>query len=209
MRRVIFLDRDGTIIKEKNFIVKTSQVIILPSALRGLRLLKKAGYKFVIFTNQSGIARGVHTEKTLRSINQHIRRLFKSQGITFGDFYYCPHHPEGIVKQYRKACNCRKPKPGMLLRAKRDLKIDLKKSFVIGDSWRDLAAGKKVKACSILVLTGKGRRYLDEIEKPRLPPAFGGARIRRRRQGGLKIADCITPNLLTAARWIIARGTSK
>lgn len=203
MRKVIFLDRDGTIIKEKNFIVKTGQVVILPSALRGLHLLKKAGYKFVIFTNQSGIARGVYTEKTLRLVNQHIRRLFKSQGIIFRGLYYCPHHPEGIVKRYRKACNCRKPKPGMLLQAKRDLKIDFKKSFIIGDSWRDLAAGKKVKACSILVLTGKGRRYLDEIEKSRLPTGQAG------RQAGPNIADCITPNLLTAARWIIARGTSK
>lgn len=185
-KKVIFLDRDGTIIKEKNYIKRPSQVEMFPTAIRGLLLLKKAGYRFIVISNQSAVARGLITEQELQKVNQHIRNLFRKHGITFAGIYCCPHHPEGIIKRYRKNCSCRKPKPGLLRQASQDFGINLKKTFIIGDSLRDLEAGKKVGARTILVLTGQGRKTLSKNKN-------------------LSVIDHISPNLFTAAQWIIEK----
>lgn len=185
MKKAVFLDRDGTIIKERNFVSSPRQVKILSGVPQALRLLKEAGYQLVVFSNQSGIARGLFTINDLNQIHQHIKRLLKKKGGALAGIYYCPHHPEGKISRYRKRCNCRKPEPGMLRKAARDLGINLKESVVIGDSLRDLQAGKKVGTRTILVLTGKGRITQREIGKFRL-----------------RIVDHIAPNLLAAVRWI-------
>jgi len=183
----IFLDRDGTIVKQKKgYLTSIKQIEVFTSAPKALQRLQQAGYKLIIFTNQSCVARGLITEKELVKINRHIRNLYLKKGVHFNKIYYCPHHPEGKITKYRKVCSCRKPASGMLLTAKREMGIDLKESFVIGDSMRDIEAGKKVGTRTILVLTGYGKGTKSSLKT-----------------GQQRLIDYITPNLLTAAKWIL------
>jgi len=198
LHRAVFIDRDGTLIKERGYITSIRQVRFFQGTASALNRLRKAGYKLVIVTNQAGIARGLLTEKILRRINNYILGKFRRQGVIFSRVYYCPHHPEGTIAKYRRHCRCRKPSPGMLLQARRDLHINLKQSFVIGDARRDLLCGKKVGAKSILVLTGQGRKTTPTL------PARTAVRSGGRR-GEKKLADFIAPNLNIASKWIINR----
>lgn len=184
----IFLDRDGTIIKQKKgyYITSVKQVKIFRSAPKALQMLQQAGYKLIIFTNQACVAHGLITEKELVRINRHIQNLYLKEGIRFDKIYYCPHHREGKITKYRKVCSCRKPAIGMLLTAKRETGINLKKSFVIGDSMRDMEAGKKVGARTILVLTGYGREMQSKLKRNQH-----------------RLIDYITTNLLGAARLVV------
>lgn len=188
LRPAIFLDRDGTIIKEKLPVIRSPrQVQILAGVPGALRKLKHAGYRLIVVTNQSGIARGLYRIKELEAVHRYIKQLLKKQGVILDKIYYCPHHSEGRISRYRRNCSCRKPKPGMLRQAAKELKIRLDKSFVIGDSPRDLEAGKQVKCRTILVLTGKGKSTLKEIKQKKYHPA-----------------DYVVPDLLKAVPLIIS-----
>jgi len=157
-RPAVFLDRDGTVIREADYLRSAAQVRLLPHAAEAIRRLNEAGLAVVVTTNQSGIARGLLTEADLEQIHDALRRRLARRGAMADAIYFCPHHPEAGKPPYRRRCQCRKPAPGMLLRAARDLNLDLPRSFSVGDSERDLAAGRKVGARAVLVRTGYGRK---------------------------------------------------
>ena len=162
MRRVIFLDRDGTINIEKSYLHKWEDFEFEKNAIEGLKALVNLGYELVIVTNQSGIARGYYSEEELKKLNNEMMLELKKSRINILDCYYCPHHPEKGLEEYKKECNCRKPSPGMLLDAKEKYGIDMSKSFMIGDKYSDLKAGENAGVKSILVKTGYGRETLKK-----------------------------------------------
>jgi len=149
--KAIFLDRDDTLIEDPGYISDPDQVKLLDGVPEALIQLKKLGYKLIVVSNQSGIARGIFTEKKLEQIHKRLEQLLAEKNAYLDKIYYCPYHPEGIVQKYRKESNCRKPNPGMLLRAYAEMKIDLEQSWCIGNSMRDIEAGVKAGCKTILV----------------------------------------------------------
>ena len=149
--KAVFLDRDDTLINDPGYISDPTQVELLPGASKALIDIKKMGYKTVIVSNQSAVARGIVTENTLTHIHARLRELLGRQNAYLDAIYYCPFHPEGSVAKYRKESECRKPNPGMLLKAAQEMDIDLEQSWMVGDSYRDIAAGKKAGCQTILI----------------------------------------------------------
>jgi len=141
-RRALFLDRDGTIIRNRPYLDTPAGIKLLPNAVRGLKAWIRAGYVPIVVTNQSGIARGLFTRRRLDEIHRKLKALLRARGVELGGIYFCPHHPEGKVRRFSRKCGCRKPKPGLLRRAARERKIDLRASVTIGDSATDVAAGR-------------------------------------------------------------------
>lgn len=137
MHKAIFLDRDGTINKEKHYLYKIEEFEFLPGVVKGIRVLQDCGYIIIIITNQSGIARGYYTEKEYRQLNEWMIKKLERQGVHITAEYYCPHLPDAAVARYRKDCECRKPKLGLYRRAIDDYDIDLDNSYAIGDRIRD------------------------------------------------------------------------
>ena len=139
MNKAIFLDRDGTINVEKHYLYKKEDFEFLPGVINALKKLQQAGYKLIIITNQSGIARGYYSEKDFHILNDWMLTQLKQQGVIIAQVYYCPHLPNADVEAYRKDCYCRKPKLGLFQRAINDYHIQLSKSYAIGDKIRDCA----------------------------------------------------------------------
>lgn len=137
--KAVFLDRDGTINKEKHYLYKISDFEYLEGAVEGLRELADMGFLLVVVTNQSGIARGYYTEQDYRKLDAWMKSDLLKRGIKIAGSYYCPHFPTGCVTEYAKDCNCRKPKTGLFWRAADELCIDMEHSFAIGDKLRDLS----------------------------------------------------------------------
>ncbi len=156
-QRAVFLDRDGTMIEDVGYLDRLERLKLFPYTIDAVRLLNAAGFKVVVVTSQNGVANGVLTEEFLGQAHARLSELVELAGGKVDGYYYCPHSPFASVERYRTDCDCRKPKPGMILAAARDHGIDLPRSIVIGDRWRDiemgLAAGTKV----MLVETGYGR----------------------------------------------------
>ena len=149
--RAVFLDRDGTIVEDVRYLSAPDDVRLLPSAAAALSRLKSAGFLLLVVTNQSAIARGWLTERQLAEIHGHLQGLLSRQGVEIDDFFYCPHLPEGRVARYAKVCSCRKPQPGMLLQGAAKWNVDLTRSFAVGDSERDVEAGRRAGCRSILI----------------------------------------------------------
>ncbi len=164
MRKVIFLDRDGTINVEKSYLHKWEDFEFEKNAIEGLKKLKDLGYEFIVVTNQSGIGRGYYTEEDLINLNNEMTKKLKEFGINILECFYCPHHPEKGIGKYKVDCNCRKPNPGMLLEGIKKYNVDIENSFMIGDKKGDLEAGKKAGLKSILVLTGYGKKIEEEVK---------------------------------------------
>jgi D,D-heptose 1,7-bisphosphate phosphatase len=139
--KAVFLDRDNTIIEDPGYLSDPQQVKLLPGAHLALISLRRAGYKLVVVTNQSGVARGYFTEEQLQAVNDELNNRLANLRAEIDAIYYCPYHPDGIVEEYARESDCRKPAPGMLLRAARDMDIDLAHSWMVGDSPRDIQAG--------------------------------------------------------------------
>lgn len=156
-RPAVFLDRDGTIIREADYLRSPSQVRLLPRAGAAIRRLNEAGFVVVVTTNQSGVARGMLTEQDLEEIHLVLRERLARRGARLDGIYYCPHHPEVGRKPYKLRCRCRKPAPGMLQRAARELDLDLSASHAVGDSARDVEAGRRAGCRTVLVRTGYGK----------------------------------------------------
>jgi D-glycero-D-manno-heptose 1,7-bisphosphate phosphatase len=156
-RRAVFLDRDGTINVEKNYLHRIEDFEFIPGAPEAIRRLRSAGYLVFVVTNQSGIARGYFSQKDVDCLHERIQQELMSCGTRIDAFYVCPHHPATGAKELRVACDCRKGSPGMLLRAAEEYDIDLKNSFMIGDKLADIEAGQRAGCQTILVLTGYGR----------------------------------------------------
>ncbi|MGL4509917.1 D-glycero-beta-D-manno-heptose 1,7-bisphosphate 7-phosphatase [Cetobacterium sp.] len=165
MRKVIFLDRDGTINVEKSYLHKWEDFEFEKNAIEGLKELKNLGYEFIVVTNQSGIGRGYYTEEDLVTLNNQMIEKLKEFGIEILECFYCPHHPEKGIGKYKVDCNCRKPNPGMLLEGIKKYNVDIENSFMIGDKKGDLEAGKKAGLKSILVLTGYGKKIEEEVKE--------------------------------------------
>lgn len=152
MNKAVFLDRDGVLIEDTNYPGDPEKIVFLPKIADAVRSLNEKGYKVIVATNQSGVARGYFTEKEVKEINKKIEKKLGKEGAKIDKFYYCPHHPDDN-------CECRKPKPGMLLKAKRDFNIDFKKSYVIGDALKDVETGKKVGCKTILISKEENAGY--------------------------------------------------
>ncbi len=156
MQPAVFLDRDGTMVEEAGYIERLDRLVLFPWTVDAVRLLRRAGYLVVVTTNQGGVAKGYFTEDFVREARRFLEEHLEAGGTKLDGFYYCPHLADGVVEAYRQACDCRKPRPGMALQAARDLDIDLRRSVVIGDRWRDVELGRNVGARGILVKTGYG-----------------------------------------------------
>ena len=163
----LFFDRDGTLNTELDFISRPGELQLIPNAARAIREANEFGIKVFVITNQSGIARGLFTETDLVAIHQKLVTVLAHEGARVDAIYYCPHHPEYGKTPYKKACSCRKPKPGMLKKAGREHGINLSHSFVIGDRFIDMQAGKAAGCRTGLVLTGYGVVEREECMKAR------------------------------------------
>jgi histidinol-phosphate phosphatase family protein len=170
--RAVFLDRDGTIARDVHYCRRPEDFEILPTVPDAIRLLNENGFKVVVITNQSGVARGYFTEETLAQIHDKMRRELARYGASVDAVYYCPHHPDD-------RCECRKPKTALFQRAAEEHDIDFDVSYVVGDMQMDVAAGKALGCHTILVTTGPGKGE-DIVDPP----------------------DYVADSLLQAAHWI-------
>lgn len=184
-RPAVFLDRDGTLTEEVGYVNHPSRLRLQPRSAQAIRRLNGAGIAAVVVTNQAGIARGYFSEDVLAAVNATLVSQLKDEGASLDGIYVCPHHPTEGEAPYRMVCDCRKPKPGLLLRAATELGLDLGLSTLVGDKASDLAAARAVGARSVLVLTGYG---LGEWEYRRdtFPPP-----------------DHVAEDLLGAVGWVI------
>lgn len=182
-RPAAFLDRDGTMIIERDFLGNPDEVEILPGVVEAIRLLNQWGYWVIGVSNQSGVVRGYFGTSDVDAVNERIIELLAAQKAYVNRIYYCPHHPEIAAARNEAACDCRKPAPGMIQRALGDYPIDLAGSFVVGDSIVDIGLARNVGIPGLLALTGYGARE-RELLTPDLTP------------------DVIADDLLAAVRWV-------
>ena len=168
-RRAVFLDRDGTINVEKEYLYKLEDFEFIKQVPESIRTLKQAGFLVVVVTNQSGVARGYYTLADVERLHEHIQDRLSKAGTTVDAFYVCPHHPEKGQGQYLLDCDCRKERPGMLLQAAEDFGIDLQNSYMVGDKIVDVQAGKNAGCRSILVLTGYGQQSRSRLTNGDVP----------------------------------------
>ncbi|MCL4640615.1 MAG: HAD family hydrolase [Olivibacter sp.] len=160
-RKAVFLDKDGTIIPDIPYNVDPNRITFEKGVVRGLKELAANGFVFIIITNQSGIAKGYFTEDEIFEVKKALARLFIEEGLPpFEGFYFCPHHPDGIVSRFSYACNCRKPQPGLLERAAEDHHISLSQSWMIGDILNDVEAGNRAGCKTILIDNGNETEWM-------------------------------------------------
>ncbi len=152
--RAVFLDRDRTLIEDPGYLSDPNAVKLLPGVELALKSLAGAGYKLIVVTNQSGVARGLLTEESLEKIHAELCRQLATRGAHLDSIYYCPYHSEGTVEKYAIDSDLRKPRPGMLIKASRELDIDLSASWMVGDSSRDVGAGQRA-GCRTIRLRGQ------------------------------------------------------
>lgn len=181
LNKAAFIDRDGVINEEREYVHRISDFVLLPGAITGLLKLKQADYKLIVVTNQSGIGRNLYSERDFQILTLHMKNMLRHNGVQLDGVYYCPHHPIHGVGEYKATCACRKPLPGMLLQAAVEHNINLSRSVLIGDKLTDIQAGQAagVKA-SILVRTGHNLSESD-----------------------IDNADACVLNLKLAAEWIL------
>ena len=184
--RAIFLDRDGTLNEEDGFIASPERFRLYGFAAEAVRLINQSGWKAIVLTNQSGVARGYLTESKLIEIHERMEESLRLQGAWIDAIYYCPHHPDYGSPPYHLDCDCRKPKPGLVVRAARDFNLDLNRCYAVGDRYRDIEAGHTAGARGVLVMTGYGR---EEYET--------------QRRDWLRQPDYVAEDLLDAVQWIL------
>ena len=182
-----FLDRDGTLNVDVGYPDSLEKIVLIPGAVEAVQLLNRAGYAVVVVSNQSGVARGYFDEARVQAINRGVAEMFAQAGARIDGFYYCPHLPEAAVARYRRACDCRKPAPGMLQKAVREMHLDLARSLIIGDKYSDIAAGKALGLQAVLVRTGEG---------PRQHARYGA-------DDAIPQPDYIADDVLAAVRWLL------
>jgi len=173
--RAVIMDRDGTVFKDSHYLRDPNGIQMYPGVISALKKLKKMGWKLIIGTNQSGISRGFLDYKTLNKIHKNFLKICSQSGLKIDDIVFCPHHPS-------ENCHCRKPNPGMLVKAAKKFNLDLKECYVIGDKESDILWGKRVGSKTILVLTGYGREHLKKVKNK---------------------ADHISKTLPHAVKWIL------
>jgi D-glycero-D-manno-heptose 1,7-bisphosphate phosphatase len=190
MTPAVFLDRDGTLIEEARDLDRLDLLAFFPWTVDAIRLLNRAGFAVVVTTNQSAVGRGLIDEAFLATVHAAIDERLAAGGARIDRYYYCPHHPTAPIEKYRRTCRCRKPEPGMIEDAARDLRLDLPRSFTVGDRWRDIQAGRAAGVRTVLVKTGYGEA---DAAHP---------------QPGVR-ADVILDNLMEAVGWILRAATSR
>jgi D-glycero-D-manno-heptose 1,7-bisphosphate phosphatase len=168
----LFLDRDGTINEEVDYLSSPHQVRLIAGAADAIRTANELGMKVIVVSNQSGIARGMFTENDLQSVNTTLENLLEKEHARIDANYFCPHLPGGSTPPYNIECDCRKPKTGMLTRAQKKFQIDLSKSFVIGDKISDIQTGNNAGSKPILVLTGYGKEQASIIREQEIPVEY-------------------------------------
>lgn len=167
-RRVaVFLDRDGTISEEVEYLDNADMLRLLPRAAEAVRGINESGLLAIVVTNQSGVARGYFSEDVLKDVHNRMEQLLKTEGAHLDAIYYCPHHPKVGLPEYVMDCDCRKPKTGMIKSASKDLKIEVGDSYVVGDKIIDIELAHKAGAKGILVMTGYGREELKALGNER------------------------------------------
>jgi len=181
--RAVFLDRDGTVVVERGYITIPEDVALVDRAAEGIRAFRAQGWKVIVVSNQALVAKGLVTEDELSRINLRMVALLAGEGASLDGIYCCLHHPEGTVPEYAMECECRKPRPGLLEQAARDHDLDLSRCVTVGDSRRDVEAGKAAGTATVLVLTGHGAKTAGEPHG----------------------ADHVAGNLVDAAAWLASR----
>ena len=161
LNKAVFLDRDGVINKNSGYVTHIEDFKWLKNVKSAIKLLNKKKFKVIVITNQSGVARGLHTEKDVLKLHNWINKELKKKGAKIDDFFYCPYHPFGLIKKYKKNSILRKPNPGMILKAKKKHNINLKTSFMIGDQKSDEMCAKKAK----VIFFYKKNNLLKDIKK--------------------------------------------
>lgn len=186
-KKAVFLDRDGTINVDAGYPSDYSQIEIYSRSYEAVRRLNSAGLPVIVLTNQSGVGRGLLTEENLRLIHQKMRTAFQQENARLDAFYYCPHYEFSTIPRYRLDCDCRKPNPGLALRAAVDFGLDLARSYMVGDKVEDIILALNIKASPVLVLTGYGRESLAKLGALGAKPAH------------------VAEDILGAAVWILER----
>jgi D-glycero-D-manno-heptose 1,7-bisphosphate phosphatase len=186
LRPAVFIDRDGTLTEEVGYVNHPTRLRLLPRSAEAIRRLNAAGVPAVVVTNQAGIARGYFTEDVLHAVTGELRAQLAQAGARLDGVYVCTHHPREGEPPYRAACECRKPKAGLLLQAAEELKLDLGRSVMVGDKASDLEVAPRVGARSVLVLTGYGLGEW-EYQRDRFPVA----------------PDHVASDLLDAVEWAL------
>jgi D-glycero-D-manno-heptose 1,7-bisphosphate phosphatase len=160
MNRAIFIDKDGTLIEDVPYNVNPDLVRFTPGAIAALKMLKDKGYLLIMVSNQSGVARGYFTEDALEKLKVKLQEMLAKSGVPLDDLLFCPHHPDGTVSRYSLMCECRKPKPGMILQAAKKFNIDLTESWMVGDILHDVEAGNRAGCRTILINNGNETEWI-------------------------------------------------
>ena len=161
--RAVFLDKDGTLLENVPYNGDPGRMRFLPGVAEGLKMLSGLGFKLIVVTNQSGVAEGRLTLADLERVRSRLEKMIEACGAALEGFYYCPHHPHGIVREYAVDCFCRKPAPGMFLRAARERHLDLEASWMIGDILHDMEAAKRAGCRTILVNNGHETEWILSV----------------------------------------------
>lgn len=164
--RALFLDRDGTLVHRYHYPSRPEHLRLYDAIAEPLAALRRAGFRLVVVTNQSGIARGYFTEADLDHMHAHLRSSFAAQGVELDAIYHCPHHPDGVVEGLGVRCDCRKPAPGMALRAARELSLDLSRSWFVGDILDDIESGARAGCRTVLIDLGTESEPQSALRRP-------------------------------------------
>lgn len=185
MTRAVFFDRDGTLMEDQGHAARPEAVKLLPGVPEALQRISRGGFRLAVVTNQSGVARGLTDEATVRAVNERLREML-APAARIERFFVCPHLAEGIVPEYALDCDCRKPRPGLILRALRELGADPARSFTVGDSTRDVQAGRAAGTRSVLVQTGVSAAAGTVPEADHVAPDLGHAALWILEQAGVE-----------------------
>ncbi len=184
----VFLDRDGTVNRQVEYLSEPEQLELISGASQGIKMLRDAGFRIIVVTNQSGVARGFFDEERVNNINSTLAQMLEDKGAIVDAWYYCPHHPSAGHGKYRMDCSCRKPAPGMVEQACREYGLDMSASFMVGDTLSDMKLAWNCGMRAVLVKTGHGTDELCRMES-----------------GLISRLDHVADNLLDAAKWICSK----
>jgi len=186
-KHIIFIDRDGTINHDVDYCDNPDKLELIDRSAEAIRLVNDSPFFAVVITNQSGVGRGYFPEYIVHDVNDRLLLMLEEEGSHIDKTYYCPHHPEAKVEEYRQVCGCRKPNTAMLEQGAKELGVELAGSYMIGDRYSDVATGHNAGICSVMVMTGYGERESSASSSWKTQP------------------DYIAKNLYDAVTWILSK----